>query len=92
LQTIISINISWRPGPFAQAMDAFPLNWKGLDGCAFSLFCLIGKYLQKIQQEQSPNKTAPSGFQTDKRYPQLRPQYYRYLPGLGSKEIATACP
>jgi len=45
--------ISWRPDPFAQETDAFRLDWEGLNGYAFPPFCLIGKCLQKIQQEES---------------------------------------
>ena len=36
-----------------QVTNAFRVNWKGLDGYAFPPFCLIGKCLQKIRQEQS---------------------------------------
>jgi len=39
----------------SQETDAFRLNWESLNSYAFSPFCLIGKCLQKIQQEQSTN-------------------------------------
>ena len=45
--------ISWRPDPFAQGTNALLWNWKYLEGYAFPPFCLIGRCLQKVQQEQS---------------------------------------
>ena len=45
--------VSWRPDPFAVATDAFRISWKDQDGYAFPPFAMIGKCLQKIQQEQA---------------------------------------
>jgi len=45
--------ISWRPDPFAQGTNALQLNFKELDGYAFPPFCLIGRCIQKIRQEQN---------------------------------------
>lgn len=45
--------VSWRPDPFAQGTDALQLNYKNLEGYVFPPFCLIGRCLQKVRQEQS---------------------------------------
>ena len=45
--------ISWRPDPFAQGTNALWLNCRNLDGYVFPPFCLVGRCLQKIWQEQS---------------------------------------
>ena len=45
--------VSWRPDPFAMAMDTFSLSWQGLQGFAFLPFALLGKCLQKIREKGS---------------------------------------
>lgn len=43
---------SYQPDPFAEAIDALAIPWQGLQGYAFPPFILIGRCLQKIQQEE----------------------------------------
>ena len=45
--------VSWRPYPFAMAMDAFQVCWTNVEGYAFPPFPLLGRCLQKVRQEQS---------------------------------------
>ena len=46
--------ISWKPDPFAMAVDAFQVPWGGIQGgYAFPPFCLIGRCLQRLKAEQA---------------------------------------
>jgi len=45
--------VSWRPDPYAMGTDAFQLCWLNLMGYAFPPFSLIGRCIQKTQQEGS---------------------------------------
>ena len=40
--------ISWRPDPFAVAVDAFSVNWTNMNAYIFPPFCMIELVLQKI--------------------------------------------
>ena len=44
--------IAWKPDPFACAVDAFTVNWKGFRPYIFAPFSLISKILQKIEMDQ----------------------------------------
>ena len=44
---------SWRPDPDAKIVDAFTVPWNQNMFYAFPPFCLVGKVLQKIVQEQA---------------------------------------
>ena len=44
--------ISWKPDPFAMAVDAFTVNWNGYTPYIFPPFSLIAKILQKIEMDQ----------------------------------------
>ena len=44
--------ISWKPDPFAIAVDAFTVNWNVFKPYIFAPFSLIAKILQKIEMDQ----------------------------------------
>ena len=44
---------SWKPHPGAVKTDAFTVKWQEIQGFAFPPFCLIGRCLVKIRQEQA---------------------------------------
>ena len=44
--------ISWKPDPFAMAVDAFTVNWAPFTPYIFAPFSLIGKIIQKIEMDQ----------------------------------------
>ena len=44
--------ISWKPDPFAIAVDAFTLNWNSFKPYIFAPFSLIAKILQKLEMDQ----------------------------------------
>ncbi|KAK0404353.1 hypothetical protein QR680_017417 [Steinernema hermaphroditum] len=46
--------ISYRPDPYAEAVDAFAHSWNYGLAYAFPPFCLIGRVLRKAQQDGSP--------------------------------------
>ena len=45
---------SWRPDPGCCGIDAFSMAW-GVNGYAFPPFGLVGRVLQKVQQERVPH-------------------------------------
>ena len=45
--------MSWKPDPEAQGEDAFSVKWTSMKAYAFSPFCLIGRVLAKIGQDQA---------------------------------------
>ena len=45
--------ISFRPDPVAYLVDAFPAQWKELNGYYFSPFSVIPKVLQKLEQDKA---------------------------------------
>ena len=49
----ISRYISWKPDPGAEKIDALMCDWSNWYGYAFPPFCLIGKCLQKIENEKA---------------------------------------
>ena len=53
INTQLAQYISWKPDPFAMAMDALMTSWTNLQGYAFPPFCLFGRCLQKIASEQA---------------------------------------
>lgn len=44
---------SWKPDPDSQGTDSFTTTWKNLKAYAFPPFCLVGRCLQKCQQDQA---------------------------------------
>lgn len=54
LNNQIETYISWKPDPFAMAVDAFQVSWREIQGgYAFPPFCLIGRCLQKLKAERA---------------------------------------
>ena len=45
--------VAYRPDPKARAIDAFSLNWSNFYGYIFAPFSLIGRILQKVQEDQA---------------------------------------
>jgi len=45
--------VSWRPDPSAMATDALTIPWHRWMGYAFPPFCLIGKCLKKVREEEA---------------------------------------
>ena len=45
--------VSWQADPGAEAVDAFTIDWQGLNFYAFPPFCLISKCLQKIRKDNA---------------------------------------
>ena len=43
--------VSWKPDPFAMHIDAFTLSWNGPLMYIFAPFSLIGRILQKIEED-----------------------------------------
>ena len=44
--------ISWKIDPFSQGRDPFQMSWAHKFVYAFPLFALIGRVLQKVNQDQ----------------------------------------
>lgn len=63
--------ISWKPDPEAWATDAFTVPWTGIAAYAFPPFCLIGRCLSKIRQDQATVILVTPTWQTQPWYPEL---------------------
>ncbi len=53
LNTQLKRYVSWKPDPEAEAVDALSIYWGDLDFYAFPPFCMIGKCIQKIIQDEA---------------------------------------
>ena len=53
LNTQLEKFVSWRPDPEAIGSDALQLTWTGWTGYAFPPFCLIGKCLRKVREDET---------------------------------------
>ena len=51
INTQLAQYISWKPNPFAMAVDTSMTPWTNFQGYAFPLFCLLRRCLQKITSE-----------------------------------------
>ena len=63
--------VSYRPDPGAVAIDAFSLSWKTLNFYAFPPFSVIGRTVQKIQQERATGILVVPDWPTQPWYPVL---------------------
>lgn len=63
--------ISWRPDPEAFAVDAFTIDWGTHIFYAFPPFSLLGRVLQKVQQDQAEGIIIVPYWQTQVWYPKL---------------------
>lgn len=72
LNTQLPKYISWKPDPFAAAVDAFSITWHAKDLMyIFPPFVLIGKILQKILQDESEAILIAPYWSTQAWFPQL---------------------
>lgn len=67
--------VSWLPDPEAVAVDAFTLNWKGLDFYAFPPFCLVTKCLQKINEDKATGILVVPNWPTQAWFPLLKKMF-----------------
>ena len=44
--------VSWKPDPYSIGVDAFNMNWNGFFAYIFPPFSLVGKILQKIEEDK----------------------------------------
>ena len=63
--------ISWKPDPESWATDAFTVSWSGVAANAFPPFCLIGRCLAKIRQDQASVIMITPTWQTQPWYPEI---------------------
>ena len=63
--------VAWQPDPEAFAIDAFSLDWGRYQFYAFPPFCLIGRCLQKIKQDQAEGVIVVPNWPTQAWYPIL---------------------
>ncbi|XP_072017157.1 uncharacterized protein [Amphiura filiformis] len=63
--------VSWLPDPGAEAVDALCLDWGTLDFYAFPPFCLIGRCLQKIIQDEAEGLLIVPKWPTQSWFPQM---------------------
>ena len=63
--------ISWRPDPFALAVDAFQLDWKGQEAYLFPPFSMIPRCLAKIYKDMATVVIITPTWQTQSWYPTL---------------------
>jgi len=63
--------VSWKPDPGAIALDAFSIQWNTWKPYAFPTFCLIGRCLAKIKQDQTDLTIITPVWQTQHWYPLL---------------------
>ena len=76
--------ISWKPDPYAEAVDAFQLSWKDLGAYLFPPFSLIPRCLAKVYKEQATVVIVTPTWQSQPWYPTLLEMVVDYpvlLPG-----------
>jgi hypothetical protein len=62
---------AWKPDPNAEFIDAFSVNWANLKFFAFPPFSLIGRCLQKIQEDMAEGVMIIPNWTTRAWYPRL---------------------
>lgn len=63
--------VSWNPDPFALHVDAFTIDWNKLTFYAFPPFSVIGRCVQKIQQDSAEGIMIVPAWPTQSWYPRL---------------------
>lgn len=63
--------VSWKPGPGAYAIDAFTLDWSTDTFFAFPPFSLLGRVVQKIEQDQAEGIVIVPNWPSQPWYPQV---------------------
>ena len=71
LNAQLPVYCSWRPNPAALAVDALSISWRDQHPYLFPPFAPIGKYLQKILQEEVEALLIAPVWQTQIWYPTL---------------------
>ena len=77
--------ISWKPEPEALAIDAFTVEWKEQFFYIFPPFSIIGRVVEKIQQDQTRCILITPDWPTQAWYPavnRLAVKRLRFQPGL----------
>lgn len=63
--------VAWQPDPGATAIDAFSLDWGTEQFYAFPPFSLLGKVIQKIQNDNAQGIVITPNWPTQPWYPQM---------------------
>ena len=63
--------VSWQPDPEAKAVNAFTMDWSKFKFYAFPSFALVGRVLQKIEQDQATGILIVPKWSTQPWYPRL---------------------
>lgn len=63
--------VSWKPDPGAFAVDAFTLDWSTDTFYAFPPFSLLGRVVQKIEQDQAEGIVIIPNWPSQPWYPQV---------------------
>jgi hypothetical protein len=71
LNTQLSRYVSWKPDPEAEAVDALSLHWADIKFYAFPPFCLIGKCLQKVVEDEAEGILIIPKWPTQAWFPKL---------------------
>lgn len=64
--------VSWLPDPESVAVDAFTLNWRGLDAYIFPPFSLMSKILSKIESDHATCLVIYPIWKSQPWYPKLQ--------------------
>lgn len=67
----VSPYVAWHPDPGAQAIDAFTIDWGTEQFYAFPPFSLLGKVIQKIQNDKAHGILVVPYWPTQPWYPQM---------------------
>ena len=62
---------SYLPDKYAEAVDAFSVKWSNINCYCFSPFSLIGKILQKVDQDQADMTLVAPLWNTQNWFPQI---------------------
>ena len=71
LNTQLTRYVSWKPDPGAEFVDALSLQWNDIQFYAFPPFCLIGKCLQKISEDNADGILIVPKWPTQVWFPRL---------------------
>jgi len=80
LSTQLPRFFSWKPDPLAEATDAFSQQWETFKGYANPPWCLIGRVLSQVQQQQAQVILVAPVWKGQPWYPMLLGMLYNYPP------------
>ncbi|XP_065890962.1 uncharacterized protein [Dysidea avara] len=78
LSTQLSRYFSWRPDPLAEATNAFSQRWETFKGFANPPWCLVGRVLSQVQQQQAQVILVAPVWKGQPWYPVLLEMLYDY--------------